>query len=167
VSDLETAAETQAPARPTAPALGVVVASFVLALIGLGIASYLTYEHFTGSVTLSCVGGGAFNCLKVTTSAQSHFLGIPVAVLGLAYFVVAVPMYSPWAWWSRHRAVHLVRIAMAAIGMLMVLWLVSAELLIIHSLCAWCTGVHVITFLLFVLTLTSAPGVLERDDLVR
>jgi uncharacterized membrane protein len=167
VSDLETAPAQGARTRPSAPAIGLVVASFVLALIGLGIASYLTYEHFTGSVTLSCVGGGAFNCLKVTTSAQSHFLGMPVSVLGLAYFLVAVPMYSPWAWWSRHRSVHIVRIVMSVTGILMVLWLVSAELLIIRSLCAWCTGVHVVTFLLFVLTLTSAPSVLERDDLVR
>ena len=36
-----------------------------------------------------------------------------------------------------------------------VLYLVSAELLIIHAICLWCTAVHVITFILFVLIVTG------------
>jgi uncharacterized membrane protein len=48
----------------------------------------------------------------------------------------------------------------------MVLWLLTAELVIIKKICLWCTGVHIITFILFVITLTTAPAVLARfsDD---
>jgi uncharacterized membrane protein len=48
--------------------------------------------------------------------------------------------------------------------MLFVLWLIAAELLIIKSICLWCTGVHVVTFVLFVITLTTAPALLEKES---
>jgi uncharacterized membrane protein len=35
--------------------------------------------------------------------------------------------------------------------MAFVLWLVAAELLIIKNICLYCTGVHVVTFLLLIL----------------
>ena len=56
------------------------------------------------------------------------------------------------------------RIITAAGGMCFVLWLLYAELEIIHRICLWCSSVHVVTFVLFVLTITSAPGVLARTE---
>ena len=41
---------------------------------------------------------GLVNCTKVTTSPQSYVFGIPVAVLGLAFYVFAAAIMSPWAW---------------------------------------------------------------------
>jgi uncharacterized membrane protein len=150
--------------RPSSPSTFVIVSSWILALGGLGISTYLTIVHFVGTQILACAGNGAISCEIVTTSAQSRFLGMPVSVLGLSYFVAAVILYSPWAWWASWRALHLIRIAASVVGMAMVLWLISAELLIIHKICLWCSGVHVITFLLFVITITTAPAVLNRDD---
>lgn len=152
--------------RPASPRTVVIVVSWLLAIGGLGISTYLTIAHFVGTQILACASNGAINCEIVTTSAQSRFLGLPVSVLGLCYFVAAVVLYSPWAWWAPWRALHLIRIAAAVIGMGMVLWLISAELLIIHKICLWCSGVHLITFILFVLTVTSAPAVLNRDGAV-
>ncbi len=57
---------------------------------GLGIASYLTLAHYTSVVSLVCPNSGAINCDAVTTSSESYLLGIPVAVLGLVYFVVVL-----------------------------------------------------------------------------
>ena len=57
---------------------------------------------------------------------------------------------TPWAWRSKRREVHLARLAFAAVGMGFVLWLIAAELLIIGSICECCTGVHIITFALFI-----------------
>ena len=159
------AADEPTAIRPSAPHLGIVIASWLLSFVGLGISIYLTYEHFTGSTTLACTDTGTINCLKVTTSAQSHFLGMPVSVLGLVYFVAAVAFYSPWSWWSRSRLLHQVRIGFSVLGMLMVLWLLTAELVIIKNICLWCTGVHVVTFCLFVLAIVGSQRALERDDL--
>src|SRR5580693_3460507 len=83
----------------TGPSLWLQLLTFVLALVGLGVSIYLTIAHFTQSTLAGCAETvGLVNCTKVTTSAQSYAFGIPVAVLGLAFFVFAVAIMSPWAW---------------------------------------------------------------------
>ena len=139
--------------------------TFVLALAGLGVSIYLTVAHFTESALAGCSENGAVNCTKVTTSPQSYVFGIPVAVLGLAFFVAAVALMSPWAWRSARREIHLIRLASLVVGIGFVLYLVYAELFIIGAICLYCTSVHVITFLLFGLTVFAAAawGLPERQ----
>jgi uncharacterized membrane protein len=138
----------------TGPAVWVQLTTFALALGGLGVSIYLTIAHFTESTLLGCSEvKGLVNCTKVTTSPQSYVFGIPVAVLGLAFYLFAVAIMSPWAWRAARREIHLVRIASLVVGIGFVLYLLYAELFIIGSICLYCTSVHVITFLLFVLTM--------------
>lgn len=121
------------------------ICSFVLAVAGLAVSGYLSYEHYTGSTTLVCSDSGAVNCLKVTTSQWSVILGLPVAVAGFAFFagmvLFCLPVRAVASW-------HALRIACCVIGMVMVLWLVYVELFKVHAICLWCTSVHVITLLL-------------------
>jgi uncharacterized membrane protein len=140
------------------PAPWLQIATFVLALAGLGVSIYLTIAHFTESALAGCSESGLVNCTKVTTSPESYVFGIPVAVLGLAFFVFAVAIMSPWAWRASRREVHLARIASLVVGIGFVLYLVYAELFTIGSICLYCTSVHVITFLLFVLTAFAAAA---------
>ena len=140
------------------PAPWLQIATFVLALAGLGVSIYLTIAHFTESALAGCSESGLVNCTKVTTSPQSYVFGIPVAVLGLAFFVFAVVIMSPWAWRASRREIHLARIASLVVGIGFVLYLVYAELFTIGSICLYCTSVHVITFVLFVLTAFAAAA---------
>ena len=39
----------------------------------------------------------------------------------------------------------------------MIIYLIIAELFIIKAICLWCSAVHVITFLLFVIIVTASP----------
>ena len=127
--------------------------TFVLALAGLGVSIYLTYAHYTESALAGCTETtGVVNCGKVTTSAESVVFGIPVAVLGLAFYVFVVAIMSPWAWRARRREVGLLRLASLVAGIGFVMYLLYAELFDIGSICLYCTSVHVITFVLFVLT---------------
>jgi uncharacterized membrane protein len=144
--------------------------TFVLAILGLGISIYETYSHYAHSKMLFCPAGhGLFNCTAVTTSSQSMvFNAIPVAVLGLAFYVVAVPLFSPWAWrlrW-RGRQVGMLRLASAVIGMGFVMYLIYAEVYQIGQICEYCTGVHIVTFLLFCMTVVAAAwwGLAPRRD---
>jgi uncharacterized membrane protein len=131
--------------------------TFLVALAGLGVSTYLTIAHFTESTLAGCSEtAGLVDCMKVTTSAQSYVFGIPVAVLGLAFYVFMVAIMSPWAWRATRREVHLVRIASLIAGMGFVLYLLYAELFIIGSICLYCTSVHALTFILFVLTVFAA-----------
>ena len=140
------------------PAPWLQIATFVLALGGLGVSIYLTIAHFTESALAGCSESGLVNCTKVTTSAQSYVFGIPVAVLGLAFFVFGVVIMSPWAWRASRREIHLARIASLVVGIGFVLYLIYAELFTIGSICLYCTSVHVITFVLFVLTAFAAAA---------
>ena len=65
----------------------------VLALVGLGVASYLTYVHYAG-INPVCTAGGS--CLKVQTSAYSKLAGVPVALMGLiGYVAIMVSLLAP------------------------------------------------------------------------
>jgi uncharacterized membrane protein len=134
-----------------------VYTTFLLSLLGLGLSIYLTYEHFQ-PVFQGCSLGGFVNCQKVTTSAQSRFLGVPIAFLGLANYVVMVALNSPWAWRAKSYWLHVVRFVLAIGAMCFVLWLISAELLIIDNICLYCTGVHVVTFALLVVLSRVSPA---------
>ena len=141
-----------------------VVTTGILVIFGLGISTYRTIAHYLGTHALACSANSVVDCALVTTSKQSVVLGIPVAVLGLAFFLAALPIYSPWAWRSKDRRIHVARLAMVSIGMVFVLWLIAAELLIIEKICLWCTAVHVVTFVLFAITIRTVPAMLAGED---
>jgi uncharacterized membrane protein len=153
-------ARTQAPdeaaVTEAGPSPWLQITTFVLSLAGLGVSIYLTIAHFTESTLAGCSESGLVNCTKVTTSAQSYVFGIPVAVLGLAFFAFAVAIMSPWAWQASRREIHILRMASVVVGIGFVLYLVYAELFIIGSICLYCTSVHAITFLIFLLTAFAA-----------
>jgi uncharacterized membrane protein len=131
--------------------------TFPLALIGFGVSTYLAVVHFTDPHSLSCPDTGAINCTKVTTSPQSEIFGhVPVALAGAIYFVVMVALYAPPTWRRPERWLAGLRLAGAVAGMGMVIYLVYVEAVQVHAICLYCTAVHVVTLLLFVLTLAAA-----------
>jgi uncharacterized membrane protein len=133
-----------------------VLTTFAASLLGIGVATYLTLVHFSSTVVLSCPGSGkVFNCEEVTTSAQSYFLHIPVAVLGLAFFVTMLVLSFPRAWHSTNRLIAPTRLLASAVGMVFVFYLVYAELFEIKAICFWCTSVHILTFIVFIAVVTG------------
>jgi len=145
------------PLRPAGPPPWLQIVTLVLALGGLGVSIYETWAHYNGSHLFACNGNGSENCTAVITSPQSMVFGvIPVAILGLAFYVFVVAIMTPWAWRMQRREVHLVRLASMTAGMGFVMYLIYAELYQIGSWCLYCTIVHIITFLLFCITVVSA-----------
>ncbi len=141
--------------------------TWALALAGLGVSTYLTITHYDSSVPLACSDKGVINCALVTSSAQSMVFGVlPVAVLGLAFYVFMTAAVSPWAWRLKFPALAWVRLASVVIGIGFVLYLVYTELFTLDAICLWCTSVHVLTFLLFALVVGGSAagyGFAERD----
>ena len=141
------------PGRPV-PAW-VMGASAILVVIGLADAAYLTVTHFTTTVHLACSGSGTIDCEKVTTSPQAYILGIPVAVLGLVFFVVYAGLSTPAAWRSPEPLVRYARLAWAIGGVCTVVYLIYAELFEIDAICLWCSLVHLVTIALFVVVVVG------------
>lgn len=104
------------------------------------------------------------DCAAVTTSKESHFLGIPVALLGLLFFVGIPVLLVPAAWRSRSRWIRVGRIAALSLGLVFVFWLLYAEFFRIHKICLYCSAVHVLTFLLFVVVLLGTALTAPYDD---
>jgi uncharacterized membrane protein len=141
--------------------------TWALAIAGLGVSIYLTIAHYTSSSILACSDKGLVNCGLVTTSPESMVFSVfPVAVLGLAFYVFMVAAVSPWAWRLKYPQLAWARLASVIVGIGFVLYLVYTELFTLNAICLWCTSVHVLTFLLFVLIVGGAAagyGLRERD----
>ena len=136
---------------------GLAFATTVVSLLGLADAAYLTYQHFSESTSFAgCSESGAVNCVAVTTSQWSHLGPFPVAVLGLAFFVFMVAVNSRWGWKAPWTIVHWARLASVVVGIVFVLYLIWAELFRINAICLYCTGVHILTFILFALIVGRA-----------
>ncbi len=145
------------PASPAGAARWLPMTTFILSLAGLGLSVYLTITHYTDTSLAGCPVNSTINCTKVTTSPESVIFGIfPVAVLGLAFYVFMVAINSPWAWRAGLPAIRWARLAAVVTGIVFVLYLVYAELFKIDAICEYCTGVHVITFILFGLIMYNA-----------
>jgi uncharacterized membrane protein len=132
----------------------------IASVIGLGVATYLTYSHYTDphELSLACAGSsshGVINCQKVLTSANSEILGIPVALYGAIFFVFMLAINLPVAWRSPSLLVARLRLAAAVVGMGMVIYLVAVEALVVRALCEYCTSVHLMQFILFMLVITG------------
>jgi uncharacterized membrane protein len=135
------------------------IATLLLCIYGLGASIYLTITHFEPKA-LACAQSATFNCEKVTQSPQSEIFGIPVAMLGLVFFVPMLLLCLPVAWRTADRRIHLARLVLSVTGVGMIIYLISAELFIIKAICLWCSSVHIATLVLFVIIATAAPIVL-------
>ena len=79
-------------------------------------------------------------------------------MLGLAFYVFLAVVNSPWAWRITWPPLRWARVGSVVVGIVFVLYLIYAELFSIGAICLWCTSVHVITFLLFVLIVFSVAA---------
>jgi uncharacterized membrane protein len=118
----------------------------VIAVIGLGVASYLTYVHYAGSAPVCLSSGG---CEKVQSSHYAKLAGIPVAVLGLVgYVAILASLLVPGEAGLFAGAL----IALSGFGFS--LYLTYLELFKIHAICQWCVSSAVLMTLLAGLAVT-------------
>ena len=144
------------------------LALLVLALLGVADAIYLTLVHYDTQVVLACSDSGFVNCGRVITSKYSYVPGtsLPISVPGLGWCLVMVALALLGIFLSSER--HWLRLAQftwALLGMLTVLYLVYVEIALLDNLCAWCTVLHVLILLMFLITLVrlSGRGTVEEE----
>ena len=116
-----------------------------LALLGVGIAGYLTWVHYAGLQPF-CVGGGG-SCERVQSSRWSELAGIPVAVLGLGgYLLLLASLLLPEEPGRSAAAL------LALVGAGFSAWLTYVELAKIDAVCQWCAASAVIMVLLAIVS---------------
>ena len=103
----------------------------VAATIGAGIAAYLTYVHYAHVAPICTTGG----CEKVQHSKYAELGGVPVAVLGLASYVVLVVTTL-----RRGVLFAFAGALVALVGVAFSGYLLWAQLGPIGAICQWCLG---------------------------
>jgi len=143
------------------------IAWLILSLLGIGIAIYLTAVHYQGA-PLVCSTSGVVNCESVLSSPYSRIPGtaLPITFPGLFWFIVSgVLALVAWRLRPGSRRLLLLELIWAAFGMLTVFYLVYVEIVRLHEICAWCTGVHVIILVMLLITVVQWQGTaLEAED---
>jgi uncharacterized membrane protein len=114
----------------------------VVAILGVALAAYLTYVHYSGTKP-ACTAGAA--CLKVQTSVWSKVDGVPVALLGLiGYIGILGTLLAP-----QREETRLATLGLTVIGVGFSAYLTYRELFSIHAVCEECaTSAGLLTLLL-------------------
>ena len=129
--------------------------AIALAVLGLGVAGYLTYVHYEGLHAVCGLGG---DCEKVQTSEWSKLAGIPVALLGLlAYVTILVSLLV------RREEALIADTLTALVGFGFSAYLTYRELVSIDAICPWCVASAVIMTLLAIVTTTLLLRAPARD----
>jgi uncharacterized membrane protein len=117
-----------------------------LTLVGLCVASYLTYVHYSG-IRPVCTAGGS--CLEVQTSIYAKIVGVPVALIGLiGYVTIMASLLAPETETTRFATT-----AFTVIGFGFSAYLSYRELFSIHAICEWCASSAVIMTVLMCLAI--------------
>lgn len=140
---------------------GAQLALLILGVLGVADAIYLTLVHYDSQVTLACSNTGFINCERVVTSPYSYVPGtaIPISVPGLGWSLVVVALALIGLFLGgQRRWLRIAQFVWTLLGLLTALYLVYVELVRLHNLCAWCTVLHVLILIMFLIALVRLPG---------
>lgn len=122
-------------------------AMILIAFVGLCLASYLTYVHYSG-ITVLCTSSGN-PCETVQTSVYSKLAGVPVALLGLiGYISILASLLAP-----ERESTRLATLGITAVGFGFSAYLTGRELFSIHAICEWCVTSACLMTILFALAI--------------
>jgi uncharacterized membrane protein len=123
----------------------------LVALAGVFVAFYLALYKLGYIGTLACAVG---SCEKVQTSRWATFIGLPVAVWGVGYYVVALALalvgLTPR--YAESRRLSEILVGLTGWGVLFSCWLTYLELFSIHAICQWCVVSAILATGLFILS---------------
>lgn len=122
----------------------------ILSVIGIFLASYLFYDYLAYNVfslppLKVCNINSFINCDASTKGSLSTFLGIPVALFGLAgYFTILFAALT-----KKKKLV----LGMTTFGLLFCLRITILELFVVHVICPVCLACQIIMLTVFLLSL--------------
>ncbi|HEV2953197.1 MAG TPA: vitamin K epoxide reductase family protein [Candidatus Dormibacteraeota bacterium] len=134
----------------------------VISPIGFAISVYLTWAHYAHTA-LACSSSGLINCELVTSSAYGRIFGtgIPTSAGGLIWFAgLAVLLALQWRD-PKSSGLAVAAFAWSGVALLTVMYLVYVEIIVLGAICAWCTGVHLLVLVAFLLSLMRWIWVLQ------
>jgi len=139
--------------------------SAALGLVGFTDALYLTFEHYSGGQVTCIVVSG---CDKILSGPYSEIFGIPVAFIGVIYYLFVLSGALFFLFGNSHKFFRLALLA-SLVGLLASLWFISLQLFIVKSICFYCmisAFCSITLFLLATLSFFHAKR-LKKEKLLR
>ena len=121
----------------------------VLDVIGLAIASYLSFVELTGGL-VQC--GPLHGCETVQQSPYSRIDGIPVAVFGVGLSLVLLTLAITW-WRTNLYVLLLAHYGLSLAGVIFEIYFLYLQVFVIGAVCVWCTSYGLSLILRFVIAL--------------
>lgn len=119
----------------------------VLTVIGIGLASYLTYVHYSGIKPLCGRNGGT--CEKVQTSRYSELAGVPVALMGLIGYVAILGTLLL----REDERSRFATVAITLGGFGFSCYLTYREVFTLKEICEWCVSSAILMTILMCLSM--------------
>jgi len=139
----------------------------IVSIIGAAISVYLILVHYDQhNVPLVCSTRGFINCENVLSSPYGQIPGttIPISVPGLLWFLVAGGLaFVVWNSRSEIRQLLIAEALWSGLGILTAFYLVYIELVVLHTLCAWCTALHLLILTLLITSIFQLQGASSKD----
>lgn len=118
----------------------------VVSFSGFMDALYLSIQHFRGLPIICTILEG---CNKVANSIYAEILNIPVAYLGVAYYLT-IFLLALWFLAAKNRNTVLLMSGFTIVGFLASVWFVYAQVFIIKAICFYCMISALTSTLLFI-----------------
>lgn len=120
------------------------IASYLLAVVGLGCAIYLTYTKIESGG--QCLVAG---CSVVQQSQWSELLGLPVTAFGIAGYLTIMLLLS-----LRGETARLLLVLVSGVGFLFSMYMMYRAYITLHAFCPFCTASAAMMTLLFLVSST-------------
>lgn len=122
-----------------------------LSVAGFLISLYLVQNHYAGATQGSvCDFGETISCSLVNTSIYSELWNVPVALLGVLWFIVAILL--AWKGLKKPAVSVSLLVGWSVLGLLSVIYFVAVEI-ILKALCPFCTLIHVVVVVILLLSI--------------
>lgn len=123
---------------------------FLLSVFGLLDSAYLTYEHFQGTIPPCSINSIFSDCGTVLRSEYSKIFGIPLALIGLAHYIlITITLYR--AVFKKSQNAALLGVFLSLVGLISSIYFVYLQLVVIGAICIYCMGSAISSFGIFII----------------
>jgi len=121
----------------------------ILSILGILTSIYLVYSFYNPNSSEFCNISQKISCEKVTTSKYAVFLGVPVSILGIFFFLTSFLLTNSL---NKTHNDSIYFLAWNSLGLAFVVYLIFVEFLL-KSICMWCTLIHITLLISFILAI--------------
>jgi uncharacterized membrane protein len=130
-----------------------------VAVLGIGVATYITIADSGGGAPTCLAGGGG--CETVANSSYSHIAGVNIAVFGIVGYILLLAT----AFFANDLA-RFGGFAVSLGGFGFSVYLTYLEIFKIEAICQWCVASAVLMTILFLLNATRLIGYAGAEQVV-